>query len=211
MYKLEESKKIIEEAFKKYKRPLVACSFGKDSVTMLHIIKETFGEVPCPVLANDTGFWFEEIRDLMHKLRKEWDLEIIYITRFHPKAKDVPPSDKWEAKHLKLTPSLWAIKGYGADAVFAGIRRSESKERRKAKAVEKREGHDRIHPLINWTEEDIWYYIKTNGVPYCKLYDKGYRSIGSKPFTKPSTGDERSGRDQDKEKIMEQLRALGYW
>lgn len=69
----------------------------------------------------------------------------------------------------------------------------------------------RIHPLLEFTEKDIWDYIKNFGVPYLKLYDQGYRSIGEKPFTKKTKSTERSGREKDKEKIMGRLRDMGYW
>jgi 3'-phosphoadenosine 5'-phosphosulfate sulfotransferase (PAPS reductase)/FAD synthetase len=67
---------------------------------------------------------------------------------------------------------------------------------------------------LHFRESDIWDYIKKFKVDYNPLYDKGYRSIGEKPFTKPvrEAGDpERAGREKDKEKIMERLRALGYF
>ena len=213
MTKLEETQKIIGDAVNKYKRPLLACSFGKDSVTLLHIIRQLYGKVPFPLLVNDTGFWFKEIHDLMHQLRKEWDLEILQVTRWHPEAKDVPPSATWEAKHLKLEPTLWMIAGYGADCVIAGVRNDESDIRKDAQVVEKRKGHDHVHPILSWSEEDVWTYIKYNKVPYCSLYDKGYRSLGSEPFTAPAEegGNERSGRALDKEKLMEGLRKAGYW
>lgn len=212
MTKLDQSHKIIDQVMKQYKKPLVACSFGKDSVTLLYIIKQYLGKIPFPLLANDTGFWFEEVRELMHKLRKDWDLEIIQITRWHPEAKEVPPSATWEAEHLKLAPSQWAIKGYGADLVMAGVRKDESKVRENAEEFEKRDGYDHAHPILHWTEEDIWTYIKYEKIPYCSLYDKGYRSLGSEPFTKPATGpEERSGRALDKEDLMQKLRDAGYW
>ena len=57
----------------------------------------------------------------------------------------------------------------------------------------------RIHPLLHFTEKDIWKYIKNQKIPYVSLYDKGYRSLGEKEFTKPaaSGGGERSGRQKD--------------
>ena len=76
-----------------------------------------------------------------------------------------------------------------------------------------RDNHTRVHPLLDFTEADIWAYIKTFKVPYVNLYDKGYRSLGEKPFTKKATkyGDERSGREKDKEQLMDKLRNIGYW
>ena len=91
--------------------------------------------------------------------------------------------------------------------------------------------HVRIHPLLHWTELDVWRYIKKENLPVNPLYfaknGKRYRSLGCMPCTKPvdSHADtigkiikeieffrwgERNGREQDKENMMRKLRALGY-
>jgi len=93
--------------------------------------------------------------------------------------------------------------------------------------------HVRVHPILHWTEIDVWEYIKKNNVPCNPLYfsrnGKRYRSLGCMPCTKPVKSDaktideiieeikttkieERSGRLQDKERedVMRRLRALGY-
>lgn len=92
--------------------------------------------------------------------------------------------------------------------------------------------HYRIHPMLHWTELDVWQYIKQENIPVNPLYfavnGYRYRSIGCAPCTSPIESDadtidkiieeiksykgvgERAGRAQDKEKIMRRLRALGY-
>jgi len=91
--------------------------------------------------------------------------------------------------------------------------------------------HVRIHPLLHWNETDVWQYIKQEKLPINPLYlavdGKRYRSLGCKCCTTPVKSNaknvdeiieelkktkisERSGREQDKEEIIEQLRALGY-
>lgn len=91
--------------------------------------------------------------------------------------------------------------------------------------------HVRVHPLLHWNEKEVWEYIlsrklKVNPL-YCARNGKRYRSLGCDPCTKPVDSDavtveqilnelettkvqERSGRDKDKEEVMEKLRALGY-
>lgn len=87
--------------------------------------------------------------------------------------------------------------------------------------------HVRVHPLLNWFEYEVWEYVVDNNLPVNPLYFKGYRSLGCEPCTVPvmtpsksvreiankvkeSKTSERDGRSQDKEMIMERLRALGY-
>jgi phosphoadenosine phosphosulfate reductase len=81
--------------------------------------------------------------------------------------------------------------------------------------------HTRIHPILHFKERDIWDTIHKNTIPFCTLYSQGYRSLGAKGSTIKISDTpaweqdfentpERAGRGQDKEKIMEQLRSLGY-
>ncbi len=99
--------------------------------------------------------------------------------------------------------------------------------------------HVRVHPILHWTELDVWRFIKRENIPVNPLYfadyvekaygwkNKRFRSLGCQPCTSPidskaSTIDEiieelkttdieeRSGRSQDKEQIMRRLRSLGY-
>jgi len=123
---------------------------------------------------------------------------------------------------LKTNALKQLIKKYNADAVLTGIRWDECDVRGKEDAFSPREDpkHCRVHPVLDWYEEDIWEYLKSQKVPYNPLYDmntehKGwkYRSIGCYPCTKPVPPDEkreRAGRSLDKEQIMESLRAIGY-
>jgi len=81
---------------------------------------------------------------------------------------------------------------------FTGLRAAQSVTRTDMPIVEFDENFDviKVNPLINWNEEDVWEYIKANNVPYNKLHDLGYPSIGCAPCTRPvKAGDDiRSGR-----------------
>ncbi|MCC6797441.1 MAG: phosphoadenylyl-sulfate reductase [Candidatus Hydrogenedentes bacterium] len=86
------------------------------------------------------------------------------------------------------------------DALITGRRRDQSKGRKKlAKAeIVRMETHEviKLNPLADWTEEDVWAYIRANGIPYNKLYDMEYTSIGCKICTTPTKPweDKRAGR-----------------
>jgi len=120
-------------------------------------------------------------------------------------------------------PLLEFIGEGGYDGVFIGIRWDENPARAGEVFFSRREKplHIRVHPILQFTERDVWDYTLGNKLPINPLYYRGYRSIDDKFETKP-TGDkpaweqdlentpERVGRAQDKEGIMELLRRYGY-
>jgi len=81
--------------------------------------------------------------------------------------------------------------------------------------------HTRIRPILHFTEKDVWDTYAAFNIPYCTLYEQGYRSLGAKTTTVKDSDipawkqdlentEERGGRRQDKEKAMERMRKLGY-
>jgi len=112
-------------------------------------------------------------------------------------------------------------------AVFQGLRWDEQKARAKdpyfedVEAAELTPAHTRYRPILHFSERDIWDTTLYFDIPYCPLYESGYRSLGAKTTSlktsdKPAweqdleNTEERAGRRQDKEKTMERLRQLGY-
>ena len=124
---------------------------------------------------------------------------------------------------LKTVPMNDVIKTYRFDSLLVGVRRDENKARSTETFVSRREypEHYRIHPVLTFSEKDIWDYTFSRNVPYHPLYKKGYRSIDGKNDSKKISDipaweqdlentSERAGRAQDKENMMERLRKLGY-
>lgn len=218
--KIAKSKEVIQEAAQRYPPEKLALAWtgGKDSTTLLHLVRDTFGKVPFPVVFNDSTMEFPEIYEFIDRLAQEWKLSLIRVphlkeelAKFH-RTRDYEERRKL-SRLMKISAIKSAIKKYGFKAFMVGIRWDEHNSRAQEKYFSPRKTHDRVHPILHFTERDIWDYIKQNKVPYVSLYDKGYRSLGEAPFTKPAKkgGDERSGRERDKELLMRQLRDLGYW
>lgn len=97
----------------------------------------------------------------------------------------------------KTHPLNRALKGL--DAWATGLRRSQSDTRSAISKIELDEAHGgiiKINPLADWSEEQVWQYIRANQVPYNELYDKGYTSIGCAPCTRATQPgeDPRAGR-----------------
>jgi len=119
------------------------------------------------------------------------------------------------------------LEDHGIKAVFQGLRWDEHPVRFEDEYFEEIPGdhlippHTRIRPILHFTEKDLWDTYAAFKIPYCPLYFYGYRSLGAKSSTEKKSvipawnqdlenTEERSGRQQDKEKAMERLRQLGY-
>jgi sulfate adenylyltransferase subunit 2 len=197
--KLEnESIFIIREAYSQFKNVAMLWSIGKDSTTLLWLVRKAFfGEVPFPVLHIDTTYKFKEIYDFRKKYAEEWGLKLIVSKNEQALQQGVGPTKgKFQCcNELKTVALKQAIAQYGFKALYLGIRRDEhgirAKERifsprdedfewdyknqppelwdqYKTKALD--EEHLRIHPLLGWREIDIWHYIQRENIPIVDLY-----------------------------------------
>ena len=208
----EKSIYIIREAFARFKNPVILWSMGKDSTTMLYLVKEAMlGEIKCPVLNLDSGLEFEESYKFRDLISKKWKLNLV-IERYHPK----PDASASEVAGEKTTALKNAMDKYHFDAVFVGIRNDENPIRGKERHMSKRNKnfmwnygkkaepevwdlygitelkngeHYRIHPMLDWSELSIWRYIKQKRIPVNELYfsknGKRFRSIGEVGYTTP--------------------------
>jgi sulfate adenylyltransferase subunit 2 len=223
---LSSAEYIIRETRALFDNPLVLWAGGKDSTTMLYLMRNVFptGKIPFTIGFIDTGFEFNETYRFLDQLDKAWNLELVKIENRAAKERGMNPTTfpKFQCcVELKTNALNNYIREHNNDAVFVGIRWSECGIRGKEKFYSWRADppHYRVHPLLNWSEEDIWNYIHKENIPINTLYSQEdhdgqvYRSIGCYPCTSTTkkTGvAERSGRDLDKEDAMEKHRALGY-
>jgi phosphoadenosine phosphosulfate reductase len=212
--KIAKSKEILQKVIDYWKPHIgVAFSGGKDSTAILNLIREIYGEVPIPVMTNDTGVKFKETYEFREWLKREWNLNMI-VARPIKTYEEVKGERERCCYWLKIEPSERTMQEQGWKACIVGIRHDEHVVRSREDFISEREnGIYRVHPILHWKEEDVWTYLNSRNVPRHPFYDMGYRSIGCKPCTVPTPtgGAERSGRDQDKEEIMDRLRGWGYW
>jgi phosphoadenosine phosphosulfate reductase len=96
----------------------------------------------------------------------------------------------------KVEPLARALQG--KRAWVTGLRRAQAATRDAipVRAFDAVHGIEKFNPLVDWSEDDVWAYVREHGVPYNRLHDQGYRSIGCAPCTRPTvTGeDTRAGR-----------------
>lgn len=128
--------------------------------------------------------------------------------------------------HLMKTCAMNAfIREHRLQALATAIRRDEQTARNQESHFSDRPDNDpphmRIHPILHFTERDVWNTIMEYEIPYCGLYAQGYRSLGARYNTHKTSElpaweqalentSERAGRGQEKEELMDRLRALGY-
>ncbi|MCA9883021.1 MAG: phosphoadenylyl-sulfate reductase [Anaerolineae bacterium] len=183
------------------RRAAVVTSLQPTGIVTLHMM-QTIG-MDIPVLTLDTDVLFPETYELIEQVEKVFD---ITIERIKPeKALYTEYQDKpilWETDReiccqlRKVQPLNNALAPY--DAWIAGLRRDQSPTRANTDIVswDMKRNMAKICPLATWTEEMVWDYIKANKLPYNKLHDQGYPSIGCMPCTQPANGskDLRAGR-----------------
>jgi phosphoadenosine phosphosulfate reductase len=207
MDKLKQTIVWLKQAADEYQGKVVfACSFGAEDVVLLHLISQYAPSIR--VISLDTGRLPQETYDVMHKWRKEKD---VTIDLYFPDADDVENMVKQDGVNLfydsvekrklcchvrKIKPLKRALKG--AEAWVTGLRQEQADSRVNMQAVEddKAFGIKKFNPLIMWTQQDVWGYIKNNDVPYNALHDQFYPSIGCAPCSRAiSVGeDPRAGR-----------------
>lgn len=217
-WKEKQSKKVIKAALKRWpKKSMITFTGGKDSMVMLYLIKMSSVNIP-PSIFIDHKLHFDETYEFVKKIKKDWKIKIDYVNDRYSLNKLMEEKSVVKRRELsrilKIKTIDQEIKKNNWKAMFVGIRWDEHPARSNEKFFSKRKNHYRIHPILHFTEADIWEYIRKYKVPYNPLYDQGYRSVGEKDFTKPvldKDSPERAGREKDKEQIMERLRKLGYF
>jgi len=156
----------------------------------------------------DTGRVFPETYDLIDRTNKRYGIQ---IKVFFPEASSVEKmvnekgvnsffesiENRKECCHIrKIEPLKRAFAGL--DVWICGLRREQSVTRKDVKVVEWDENNHLIkfNPLVDWSEKEVWDYIKENNVPYNRLHDKGFPSIGCQPCTRAIDAHEdlRAGR-----------------
>jgi len=254
----EQSIFILREAFHKIERLAMLWSAGKDSQTILWLVRKAFfGRVPFPAVFMETGFDMPELIALRDRLAKEWNLNLIVarnnVEGMNPSKGRVVCCSALLKENLK---KIVARHNFGG--LIVGVRRDEDPTRAKERYFSPRDAHMewhvedqppelwdqfntdlagsvhlRVHPLLHWTEPDIWEYAEREQVPMAQLYfarhGKRHRSLGCVPCTSAIESDadtpakiraelratkksERSVRaqDQESEDAFEKLRRDGY-
>jgi sulfate adenylyltransferase subunit 2 len=187
---------IFREAFHAIDKLAMLWSFGKDSNVMIHLARKAFfGRVPFPLIHCDTELEMDEVYMFRDQYAKEWGVNLISHICPSLEATDATLPHAARVAARKTLGLKEVVEKYGFTGIITGIRRDEEATRAKERVFSPRgqEGQwdvkeqppefwdqfktdyapgtsIRIHPLLHWTELDIWHYIKREDIPVVPLY-----------------------------------------
>ena len=170
----------------------LSSSFGAQAAVSLHLVAVQKPDIP--VILIDTGYLFPETYQFVEQLKKQLSLNIQTFSGHQTVAEFEAQYGKlWEQgregldQYLeirKVEPMRRSLQSLGIRTWFAGLRRSQAESRAKLNPLEVRDGRFKVHPIFDWSDRDVYLYLKAHGLPYHPLWDKGYISIGDWHSTK---------------------------
>ncbi|MFG6195444.1 sulfate adenylyltransferase subunit CysD [Nonomuraea sp. JJY05] len=208
---------VLREVAGAFRRPVLLYSIGKDSSVLLHLAMKAFapGRMPFPVLHIDTGWKFREMIAFRDDTARRLELDL----RVQTNPERVTPFTHGAHEYtriMKTVPLRQALDDGGFDAAIGGARRDEERSRAKERIFSLREpGHRweprsqrpefwwsantelaggqsmRVFPLSNWTELDVWHYIRREGIPVVPLYFSAPRPVVERDGSLIMVDDER--------------------
>jgi sulfate adenylyltransferase subunit 2 len=221
----DESVHILREVVATFERPVLLFSGGKDSIVLLRLAEKAFwpGRVPFPVMHVDTGHNFTEVIEFRDRRVAKLGVELVVASVQESidagRVRELPGQSR---NPLQTVTLLDAIAAHRFDAVLGGARRDEERARAKERIFSVRDEHGqwdprnqrpelwdlyngrhrpgehlRIFPLSNWTELDVWGYIRREGIEVPAIYFAHERAVMQRegmliavtPFTPPQPGE----------------------
>jgi sulfate adenylyltransferase subunit 2 len=238
-----ESIEIMREVVAEFRKPVMLYSIGKDSSVMLHLAVKAFhpAALPFPLLHVDTTWKFREMIAFRDETARRLGLNLLVHVNRDGLDRGVDPIASGSALHthvMKTEALRQALDKFGFDAAFGGARRDEEKSRAKERIFSFRsKGHVwdprhqrpelwnlfntriqagesiRVFPLSNWTELDVWQYIRCEEIPVVPLYFAKPRPVVRRSGTWIMVDDERLPLDpgEQPELRLVRFRTLGCY
>ncbi|HDY84780.1 hypothetical protein LCGC14_1616490 [marine sediment metagenome] len=204
--KIEDVKQVLAEIAADYEPATLASSYGAEDMVLMDLICKFAPEIE--VFTLDTGRLPKETYEVMQLAKARYNRE---VKVYFPDASDIEsfvtqqgPNAFYDSVELrkqccgirKVKPLQRALAG--KKAWLTGMRRSQAVTRSELPVSERDEDHglQKFSPLTAWSNGDVWAYLRAFDVPYNKLHDQGYASIGCEPCTRAITAGEdiRAGR-----------------
>jgi sulfate adenylyltransferase subunit 2 len=238
-----ESIFIMREVVAECRKPVMLHSLGKDSAVMLHLARKAFHPAapPFPLLHVDTTWKFREMYDYRATLAQASGMELLVYINAEGVRQGVNPFTHGSQVHtdiMKTQALKQALDHYQFDVAFGGARRDEEKSRAKERVfsfrtaqhrwdpknqrpelwslynTDKRDDESiRVFPLSNWTELDVWQYIRQQNIPIVPLYFAAERPVVRRNGTLILVDDDRLPLEagEQPERLRVRFRTLGCY
>jgi sulfate adenylyltransferase subunit 2 len=231
-----ESIHILREVAAEFRNPVLLYSVGKDSSVLLHLLLKAFAPArpPIPMLHVDTRWKFREMIAFRDRRVAETGTELRVHINPDGIAQDIGPISHGATVHtdvMKTQGLKQALDQYGFDAAIGGARRDEEKSRAKERVFSFRDARHRwdprrqrpelwnlynarvapgesvrVFPLSNWTELDVWHYIRREGIPVVGLYFAAPRPVVEREGALIMVDDERFRLEPGESPVMRRVR-----
>jgi len=167
-------------------QPILTSSFGAQAAVSLHLVSQLKPDIP--VLFIDTGYLFPETYRFVDELVAQLDLNLkVYRSLTSPAWQEARYGKRWEQgvkgieaynRDNKVEPMERALRELEVGTWFAGLRRDQSRTRSNVPFLTWSGNRWKVHPIADWSDRDVFVYLKEHGLPYHPLWDQGYVSIG---------------------------------
>lgn len=174
---------------------IVTSSFGAQSAVMLHLVTQQSPDIP--VVLIDTGYLFPETYRFVDELTARLRLNLkVYRPEVSGAWQEARYGKRWEQgldglddynQDNKVEPMQRAIEELNVGTWFSGLRRDQSIDRAKTPFVESSGDRFKVYPIADWSDRDVYLYLKKHDLPYHPLWEQGYISIGDVHTTKSLT------------------------
>jgi phosphoadenosine phosphosulfate reductase len=167
-------------------RLVLSSSFGAQAAVCLHMVTTLKPDIP--VLLIDTGYLFPETYKFIDELTERLSLNLqVYRSHVSPAWQEARYGKLWEQgveginrynQLNKVEPMKRALAELGARGWIAGIRRTQTSSRKSIPVLVRDGDCIKVHPIIDWTDRDVFQYLKKHDLPYHPLWHQNYLSIG---------------------------------
>lgn len=171
----------------------LSSSFGAQAAVSLHLATRQKPDIP--VILIDTGYLFPETYRFVDELTGRLQLNLkVYRPQIGAAWMEARMGRLWEKgvegierynRLRKVEPMQRALQELDVRTWIAGLRRGQSRRRAAIDFLELRDGRWKLHPIADWTDHDVWQYLRRHDLPYHPLWNQGYVSIGDVHTTRP--------------------------
>ena len=173
--------------------PMLSSSFGAQAAVSLHMLTSAAPDIP--VVLIDTGYLFPETYEFVDQLTERLDLNLkIFRSLRSPAWQEARYGQRWLQgvdgierynQDNKVEPMSRALSELDVGTWFTGVRRDQAQTRAATPFIADHGDYYKVAPIADWSDRDIFAYLRKHNLPYHPLWEQGYVSIGDVHTTRP--------------------------